>query len=223
MVRPCNSAQVAASPLASQINLLTTDWERAPCLLPEGDLSLAGAENAPTPLTFECREAQRCRKRELSSEFARYFKISPYTGRGLGLEKNFVKIKPNKPVLLNQASVLVKCPQRGFGLQDWVSCQRRWAAREEQLNTVFLNWERSPGVMDCPGRGSAANTSGPSPRWMLIPISELAPTFLIQDGLSLKQDGKKLRNTKIQQHFHVKLKQKHLFFDYLSNFQKLVL
>lgn len=68
----------------------------------------------------------------------------------------------------------------------------------EQLNSVFLSWERSPGVMDCPGRGSAANTSGSSPRGMLIPsaITELAPRFPIQDGLRLKQDVKELRNTK---------------------------
>lgn len=66
----------------------------------------------PSPLTAE---RPRDAGRELSSRFARYFKISPYTGRGLGLEKNFVKIKPNKSVLLNQVSALVNCPQRGLG------------------------------------------------------------------------------------------------------------
>lgn len=91
----------------------------------------------------------------------------------------------------------------------------------EQLNTVFLNWERSPGVMDCPWERPC---SGASPRWMLIlrAIPELAATFPIQDGLRLKQDVKKRRNTKTRQHFHVKLQWKHIFFDYLSNFQSLV-
>lgn len=66
----------------------------------------------PPTHTFDYRGAQR--HRELCYKFARYFKISPYTGRGLGLEKNFVKIKQNKPVLLNKVSVLVNCPQRGL-------------------------------------------------------------------------------------------------------------
>lgn len=56
-------------------------------------------------------------QKELCYEFARYFKISPYTGRGLGQGKNFVKIKQNKSVLLNKVSVLVNCPQRGLGFK----------------------------------------------------------------------------------------------------------
>lgn len=60
-------------------------------------------------------ERPRDAERELCYKFARYFKISPYIGRGLELEKNFVKIKQNKSVLLNEVSVLVNCPQRGLG------------------------------------------------------------------------------------------------------------
>lgn len=226
MVRACNSAQVAASPLACQINLLTTDWERAPCLLPAGDLSLAGAENAPTPLTFDCREAQRCRGRALSPKFARYFTISPYTGRGLGLEKNFVKIKPNKPVLLNQVSVLVNCPQRGFWAAGLGFLSEEMGSTGEQLNSVFLSWERSlkswaalgealqPTPVDPVQGGRSSQAQSLS--WLPIPPGWAGIPH------TTEQDVEKLGNTKVLWGLSVKLEWKHVFFDYLTNFQGFV-
>lgn len=50
-------------PLASEINLLTPDWEITPCKLPAGEMSLAGADNTPTPasplITERPRDAEK--------------------------------------------------------------------------------------------------------------------------------------------------------------------
>lgn len=91
-------------------------------------------------------ERPRDAERELCYKFARYFKISPYTGRGLGLEKIFVKIKQNKSVLLNKVSVLVNCPQRVLGSrigflvkgdgQPWRAVAEQGSQQSSKLNSV---------------------------------------------------------------------------------------
>lgn len=178
---------MAGSPLACQINLLTTDWEIAPCELPAGDLSLAGAENIPAPPSPLITERPRDAERELRSKFARYFKISPYTGRGLGLEKNFVKIKQNKSVLLNKVSVLVNYPQRGLGSrigflvgrrgQPWRAVAQQGLQRSSKLNSVSLRWASSTEVIDCTGTGPRSQSKRLFPCQILTPSAVALRSF----------------------------------------------